>query len=69
MEPTIFSIFDLESGNSVSHFESRDQAELCLRALLNERPQDARDYVLIGYNKIGEAVLNIPGTNLLSVAE
>lgn len=65
-DPKTFSIFDLDSGNSVTFFPDLSEAQECLRGMLSEHPEHAADYAIIGYNKGGEAVMNVPGKSLLS---
>ena len=67
-KPEVYALLDLESGNAVSYFDTRDEGEDALLVAAQENPAEAADWVLVGYTKTGDAISSTLGSAVLSVA-
>ncbi|MEX1047252.1 MAG: hypothetical protein WD757_09180 [Actinomycetota bacterium] len=61
-------VFDMESGNAVAFYEDQREAEAAFRKAAQNRPEEARDLVLVAYDKHGKTLSRTPGATLLAPA-
>lgn len=68
LEPETFMILDMESGNAVAFYDSPKEAERAFRAVVESRPEEAAELMLIAYDKHGRTLNRITGLSLLKLA-